>query len=157
MRTLATVFVACLLIVTPVVKGENSGLMANPNPLNFNVPFGSNSVSQNVAITFNGSPVAINSVSTSTTTGQNWLVASIVGTGIVTTTVNPAGLSGAGFSGLVVVNTTAGSITFPVNLTVGVAPPATPAPPSLILILTGLAAAGLYQMRRMRPVASPGR
>jgi hypothetical protein len=161
MRTLATVFVACLLIVTPVVKGENSGLMASPSQLNFSVPFGSSSTTQNVNITFNGAPVTVLTVSTLTvstppTAGQNWLLVSIISPGFLTTTVNPAGPSGS-YSGTVTAVTAVGTISFPVNLNVGAAPPATPAPPSWILILTGLAAAGLYQMRRMRPVASPGR
>ena len=66
----------------------------------------------------------------------------------MTTTVNPAGLSSGNFSGSVIVNTVLGTIAFAVNLTVTAPPAVTPAPPSLLLVLTGLAAAGLYQMRR---------
>ena len=147
MRTFATVLAVCLLIVTPAVRGQ--GLIANPNPLTINVPFGSSPISQLVNITFNGSPATITSAATSTTTGQNWLQASISGsTGGVIATVNPVGLSSGNFSGSVIANTVVGTIVFQVNLTVTAPPPATPAPPSLILILTGLAAVGLYQMRR---------
>jgi hypothetical protein len=150
MRTLAIVFAACLLIVPTSVWGQpSSGLIANPNPLTINVPAGAGPSSQVVNITFNGSPATITGVSTSTATGQNWLQAFSPSTGVVTTTVNPAGLSGS-FFGTVVVNTIAGSITFQVNLTVGIPPPVTPAPTSLILVLTGLAAVALYQMRRRR-------
>jgi hypothetical protein len=149
MRTLATVFVACLLIAPPAIRGQNSGLMATPNPLTINVPFGSNTISQFVSITFNGSPITITGLSISTTTGQTWLQAFLSGsTGGVTTTVNPAGLSSGNFSGSLIVNTTAGTIAVAVNLTIGAPPPVTPAPPSWILILTGLAAAGPYQFRR---------
>jgi hypothetical protein len=148
MRTLAIVFAACLLIVPSMVRGQ-LGLFASPNPLNFNVLAGSNSSTQVVNITNNGSPVTINSLSTSTTTGQTWLQASFdPSTGVVTTTVNPAGLSGS-FSGTVFVTTVVGQIAVAVNLTVGT-PPVTPAPTSLILVLTGLAAVGLYQMKRRK-------
>ena len=147
MRTFAAVFAACLLTVPSAVWGQ--GLIATPNPLTINVQFGSNAISQIVNITFNGSPITITGLSTSISTGQNWLQASISGSsGGVITTVNPASLSSGNFSGLVIVNTTAGTISVAVNLTVAAPPPVTPAPPSLILILTGLAAAGLYQMRR---------
>jgi hypothetical protein len=246
MRTFATVFAACLMLVPPAVWGQ--GLIANPNPLTINVGFGSSSVTQNVNITFNGSPAAITGLSASTTTGQNWLQAFSPSTGVVTTTVNPSSLSGSYFGtvivnttdgtvsfsvnltvglgntsglvaspsvinfnipvvgsgtpsqtvsitfngvpvtisnlstnvngtwllvsntgtgvvtvgingatltmgsyiGTVFANTTAGTLSFQVNLTVGSPPPATPVPPSLILVLTGLAAVGLYQMRRRR-------
>jgi hypothetical protein len=153
MRTLATAFAACLLIVQSAVWAQSLGLMASPNPLTITVPTGSSPTSQIVNITVNGTLATIASVSTSTTTGQNWLLAFISSPGVVTTTVNPAGLSGS-FSGTVFVNTTVGPIAVSVNLNVGVNPPATPAPPSLVLILTGLAAAGLYQMRRklVRPM-----
>lgn len=149
MRTLAIVIAACLLIVPSMVRGQ-LGLFASPNPLNFNVPAGSNSSTQAVSITNNGSSVTITGVSTSTTTGQNWLQAAFSpSTGVVTTTVNPAGLSSGSFSGTITVTTTVGSISVAVNLTV-TAPPVTPAPPSLILVLTGLAAMGLYQMKRRK-------
>jgi hypothetical protein len=147
MRTVATVLAACLLTVPSAVWGQ--GLLAVPTQLFFSLPAGAGPSSQEVAILFNGVPVTINGLSISTTTGQNWLQAFFnPNTGFVTAIVSSSGLSSGTFSGIVVVTTTAGTIAFQVNLTVGAPPPVTPAPPSLILILTGLAAAGLYQMRR---------
>jgi uncharacterized protein (TIGR03437 family) len=100
-------------------SGSTSGLVASPNPLNFNLQFGSSSTSQNVAITFNGQPATITGVSASTTTGQSWLQATNSLTqGSVSVTVNPTNLSGT-YTGTVTVNTTNGSLPFTVTLTVG--------------------------------------
>lgn len=149
MRTLASLFVPWLLIVSPAVRAQTSGLTATPNPLNFNVPGGSGPSSQVLNVTFNGSPVTITTVSSSTSTGQNWLQASFSVPGALIAQINPLGLAAGSYSGSVVVFTTVGAITVAVNLTVGATPPVTPAPPSWILFLTGLAAVGLYRMRRI--------
>jgi hypothetical protein len=129
--------------------GGTTGLMAVPNPLTFSLPSGTTPLSAVVNITFNGSPVTITGISSSTNTGQNWLQASSQSGTSVLVTVNPSGLSGTNF-GTVAVITTNGPINFQVNLTVGTSPPPTPAPSSLILILTGLVGVGLYQMKWKR-------
>jgi hypothetical protein len=148
MRTLATAFATCVLIAPAAVWGQ---LTATPNPLNFNVPTGAGLTPQNVNVTFNGSPVTITGVSASTTTGQNWLQLFVTGVlGTLTVSTNPLGLSEGTYTGTAFVATTVGSIAVQVNLNVGGAtPPGIPAPPSLILTLTGLAGAGLYQARRI--------
>jgi hypothetical protein len=149
MRTLATAFATCLLIASPTAVWAQSGLMASPNPLNFAVQVGSGPVSQIVNITFNGSPATITGVSTVTTSGQPWLQAFLSNSSTVTVTTNPTALVSGSYIGSVTVNTTGGALTFQVSLTVGSPqPPATPAPPSLILSLTGLAGLGLYMARR---------
>jgi hypothetical protein len=150
MRALATTFAACLLIAPSAAWGQ-SGLMVAPNPVNFNVLLGAGVVSQNVSVTFNGSPVAITGISATTTTGQNWLQPSLSGfPGVLTVATNATLLSAGPYVGTVVVNTLVGQFSFQVNLTViGGTPPGVPAPPSLILMLTGLAGAGLYQARRI--------
>ena len=105
--------------VNIIVGGSSSGLVATPNPLSINVPFGSSAVTQNVNITFNGAPAVITGVSASTTSGQNWIQASSgQNQGTVSVSANPSGLSGSYF-GTVTVNTTVGTVTFNVNLTVG--------------------------------------
>jgi uncharacterized protein (TIGR03437 family) len=101
-----------------VGTGSSNGLVANPNPLNLNLQFGSSSVTQNVNITYNGGSAIITGVSASTTTGQNWLQAFSQAQGTVSVTVNPTNLSGS-YTGTVTVNTTNGTVQFQVNLTVG--------------------------------------
>jgi Viral BACON domain len=106
--------------VTLTIGGASSGLAANPNPVSFNVQTGGTAPSQNVNITANGAPVSISSVSaTSTPTG--WLLPSNpFTTGVVNVGVNAALLtSGGTYTGTVTVNTTQGTLTFQVNLTVG--------------------------------------
>jgi uncharacterized protein (TIGR03437 family) len=100
--------------------GNTFGLAANPNPLNANLAFGSGATSYNVNITYNGVPATVTGVSATTTTGQTWLQPLNSGSfGTVTVNVNPTILSFGTYSGTVFVSTTAGSLSFPVNLTVG--------------------------------------
>ena len=100
--------------------GGTSGLVATPNPVNFNVQTGGTAPAQNVAITFNGSSIAITNVTNTTSTGQNWLqAASSSLTGNVTVTANAAGLSPGTYTGTVTVTTASGTVSFQVNLTVG--------------------------------------
>jgi uncharacterized protein (TIGR03437 family) len=103
-----------------VGTGSTTGLSATPNPVVLNVAVGTSSSTQNVSVTYNGSPATINSVSASTTTGVNWLQASTSGTvGAVTVTVTPSSLAAGSYTGTVTVNTTVGVLNFQVNLTVG--------------------------------------
>ena len=94
-----------------------SGLAASPNPITWNVPFGSATLMQQVNITYKGAPISFTS-NPSVSTGQSWLQASNSGNGIVTVMANPSGLSGSYF-GTVTVFTTVGPTSFSVNLTVG--------------------------------------
>src|SRR5207248_3242984 len=58
-----------------------------------------------------------------TTTGQNWLQASVSGiTGSVTVGVNASTLAPGGYSGSVTILTVAGALVVPVNITVSVGP-----------------------------------
>ncbi len=100
--------------------GGSSGLTVTPSPLTLNLPVGSGTSTQTVSATFNGSPVTVNSVSTSTTTGQPWLQANTTGaTGVVSITANPAILQAGSYSGTVIINTQSGTTSLVVNLTVG--------------------------------------
>jgi uncharacterized protein (TIGR03437 family) len=100
--------------------GGSTGLAVTPNPLPVNLPIGSGTNTQNVSVTFNGSPLTVNSVSTSTTTGQNWLQASTTGiTGGVAVTVNPSILPAGNYSGSVLINTVSGQVNLVVNLALG--------------------------------------
>jgi uncharacterized protein (TIGR03437 family) len=100
--------------------GGTQGLAVTPNPLSLNLAVGSGATTQNVSVTFNGSPVTVNSVSTSTTTGQAWLQAGTSGsTGSVAVTVNPSFLSAGSYSGNVAISTVSGQVNLVVNLTVG--------------------------------------
>jgi hypothetical protein len=129
-----------------MARGQ-SGLVATPNPLNVNVSTGASPTSAVVNVTFNGSQVTITTVSISP--GASWLQAVISGTGNVTVTTNPSGLAAGMYTGSVTAVTAAGTTGFQVNLTVGGGvPPGTPAPPSVILVLTGLGIIALYQARR---------
>ena len=101
------------------------GLVATPNPVNFNVQTGGTAPSQNVNITLNGASVVVQSVSATTGTGQNWLLPS-VGQSSVFVSVNAAGLTAGTYSGNVTATTNLGTIGFPVNLTVAATP--TPLP-----------------------------
>jgi hypothetical protein len=153
MRIFGIAFATCLLVAPPTAWGQ-LGLLATPNPLDFNVPAGGSTGSQAVNITFNGVPVTVNSISSITTTGQNWLQANISGTtSVVIVTVNPSGLAASIYNGTVTALTSNGQVSFAVNLTVGAGvPPATPAPSSLILVLTGLLGVGLYQAKRVSAI-----
>jgi uncharacterized protein (TIGR03437 family) len=101
-----------------VGTGSTTGLAASPNPLNVNLAFGSGSTTNTVNITSSGQAASIINVSSSTTTGQNWLQAFSQSQGAVTVIVNPTNLSG-NYTGTVNVSTTTGTISFQVNLTVG--------------------------------------
>ena len=70
MRTLTTAFAACLLIAPTAVWGQ---LSATPSTLSINVPLGAGPFSQNVSVTFNGSPATITGLSATTSTGASWL------------------------------------------------------------------------------------
>jgi uncharacterized protein (TIGR03437 family) len=100
--------------------GTSSGLTVNPSPLSLNLPVGTGATTQNVSVTFNGNPITVNSVSTTTTTGQTWLQANTTGiTGGVAVTVNPTILQAGSYSGTVAINTVSGQVNLVVNLTVG--------------------------------------
>jgi hypothetical protein len=113
-----------------VGTGAVSGLIATPNQVNFNVQTGGSAASQNVALTLNGAAVTVLSVSDSTTTGQNWLLPSANGSSVLVS-VNASGLSSGTYIGSVTANTSAGSLSFPVNLTVGGIPTLTVSPAQL--------------------------
>jgi hypothetical protein len=98
--------------------GGNSSLVATPNPVNFSVQTGGTAPSQNVNITFNGSAVTVQSVSSTTANGQPWLLASS-GNSSVVVSVQAAGLVAGNYTGTVTVGTSAGSLNIPVNLSVG--------------------------------------
>jgi uncharacterized protein (TIGR03437 family) len=100
-----------------VTSGTNANLAATPNPVPFTVQTGGTAASQNVSITFNGTPVTVISAVPSTTTGQNWLVPTPQGTS-VNVAINAAGLGAGAYSGTVTVNTNQGQLSFTVNLTV---------------------------------------
>ncbi len=100
--------------------GSTNGLSASPNPVTLNTPTVGGAVSsQTVAINYNGSPASVQSVTTSTTTGQSWLVASTAGSNLVSVGANTSGLSAGNYTGTVYANTNLGTATFLVNLTVG--------------------------------------
>ncbi len=92
-------------------------LAAASNPLNFTAQPGLTAPSQNDPITFNGQPVAVNSVAISTSTGQSWLQAS-VGSSSVFISANPVNLASGTYFGTVTANTSQGSLLIQVNLQV---------------------------------------
>ena len=100
---------------------SSSGLSASVNPVTFSLSLGSGISTQYVNINLNGQPITLTGISSSTTTGQTWLTASISGsTGQVAVTVNPASLNTGGtYQGSVFVSTTAGSASFGVTLNLG--------------------------------------
>ncbi len=116
-----------LTVNVQVGAGSVSGLIATPNQVNLNVQTGGAAPSQNVSLTLNGAAVSVLSVSASTTTNQNWLLPSI-GSSSVLVSINASGLSSGTYIGTVTVNTTAGTLTLPVNLTVGGIPTLTVSP-----------------------------
>ena len=101
------------------VGNSNPALVASPNPVNFSVQTGGSAPSQNVTITFNGAAATVQSVSTTTSTGQNWLLAQSTGSGNVLVSLNAAGLSPQNYTGTVIVVTSGGTLNIPVNLSVG--------------------------------------
>src|SRR5207249_4587630 len=58
-----------------VGSSGTTGLTATPNPVVLNTPVGGSSSSQQVTVTYNGSPASVTGVTASTVTGQNWLQA----------------------------------------------------------------------------------
>ncbi len=105
-------------------------LVATPNPVNFNVQTGGAALSQNVNITNNGASVTVTNVNASTTTGQPWLLPS-VGSSSVFVSINAGTLSAGSYNGTVTANTSAGVISFPVNLTVAATPTVNVTPAAL--------------------------
>ena len=100
-----------------VGTGGTTGFVATPSTVNFNIPLvGSGAPPQTVNITSNGVPVSITNI---TTTGQIWLLASAGITGSVNVSVNAANLGAGTYSATITVTTSAGTLTLPVNLTVG--------------------------------------
>jgi uncharacterized protein (TIGR03437 family) len=104
-----------------VGSGTNANLAATPNPVSFFVQSGGTAASQNVSITFNGTPVTVNSAVPSTSTGQNWLVLSPQGSS-VNVGISSLSLGSGTYTGTATVNTTQGQLTFTVNLTVSGTP-----------------------------------
>src|SRR5262249_37563680 len=111
--------------------GSGNQLTATPNPVNFQAQTGGSAPPQSVAINYNGSATAINSVAASTNTGGNWLLPSSGIPGIVSVGVNTTGLSAGTYVGTVFVTTPQGQITFAVNLTLGGTPTLTATPAAL--------------------------
>jgi hypothetical protein len=110
--------------------GTNASLAATPNPVNFNVQTGGTAASQNVSITFNGTPINVNSAVPSTNSGGNWLVPSFQAS-TVNVGINSTGLSAGTYLGTVTVNTNQGQLSFQVNLTVSGAPTLNVSPAAL--------------------------
>jgi uncharacterized protein (TIGR03437 family) len=94
------------------------GLVASPNPVNFSVQTGGTAASQTVNILNSGSAVTVTSVSSSTTTGQAWLIPT-AGSSSVIVNVNASTLGPGTYTGTVNVTTTVGLVSFQVNLSVG--------------------------------------
>jgi len=113
-----------------VSSGTNANLAATPNPVTFSVQSGGTAPSQNVNITFSGTPVTVISAVPSTTTGQNWLIPSAQGSS-VNVSINSSGLGTGPYNGTVTVNTNQGQLTFQVNLTVSGTPTLTVSPTAL--------------------------
>src|SRR5262249_31864377 len=87
--------------------GSFGGLVANPNPVVLNVPFGAGVTSQNIAVTSNGVPITITSAQATTATGQAWLQAFVAGnTGFVTASVSPQILNSGFYTGSIFITTT---------------------------------------------------
>src|SRR5262249_38099046 len=102
-----------------VGTGGTTGLTATPNPVILNTPVGGSSSSQQVTVTYNGSPASVTGVTVSTATGQNWLQATTPGGSTVTVTASPGILAAGAYTGTVAVNTTVGPVNVQVNLNVG--------------------------------------
>src|SRR5262249_31105851 len=118
--TVFTVFGSVNLSVILTVGSGNSALSVAPTAPFFYAPFGSGTSSQNVSVTFNGSPVTITGLSVSATTGQMWLQGFVSGaTGILNVSVSPGVLSTGTYTGTVFVATVAGTLSLQVILIVG--------------------------------------
>ncbi len=122
-----------------------AGLAASPNPLIVSAPAGSGIFTQLISVTYFGGSVPITGVSTSTTTNQSWLQAAAGSQqGTVSVTINPGAVQATvslTYSGTIVISTTVGPLSVPVNMNLTVN--AAPAAPSLSsLSPTSAAAAG---------------
>src|SRR5439155_421620 len=85
-----------------------------------NLPFGAGSSTQNVSVTSNGSPITIISSTASTANGQAWLQSFNTGNiGQLSVTINSQSLNSGFYTGSIFINTTVGSLTVPVNVTIG--------------------------------------
>src|SRR5439155_1430797 len=118
--TVTTAFGTLPIQVTLTIGNvSTTGLAVSPNPLNLTAVFGQGLASQNVNVTNNGSPVAIQSVSP-TTGAQTWLLTSQSGvTGQLAVSINGANLTQGSYSSVITINTASGSANLTVNLTIG--------------------------------------
>ena len=117
----ATLYTNAGSIVVPInltFGSTGSSLVVNPNPVNLSAPVGGSSGTQNVGVTFNGTPVTISSVTPLTQVSPNWLVTSFSGN-IVFVSANASGLAAGNYTGSVTVVTQAGTTGFTVSLFVG--------------------------------------
>ncbi len=107
--------------VTLNLGSGTSGLVASPSAVNFNIPIlGSGVAPQNVGVTLNGLSEPIQSVTYVLNSGQNWLLVSNTGTGIMTVAINGAAFTTSGtYTATVTVNTSFGTVTIPVSATAG--------------------------------------
>ncbi len=118
--TLSGTLVIPVTLTVGVGGSSTSGLAATPNPVSLStVQVGGVVSSQTVTITYNGSPVTVSNVSSSTSTGQSWLVPTVLGGDLVSVGANTSFLSGGTYSGTVNVTTNYGTTSFLVNLTIG--------------------------------------
>jgi len=109
--------IGTLPVTLQVGGGSSATLVAAVNPLNFTAQPGVTAPSLNDPITFNGQPVAVNGVTTSTSTGQSWLQASVGSSGVFIS-ANPVNLASGNYFGTVTANTNQGSLLIQVNLQV---------------------------------------
>src|SRR5260370_37376834 len=107
-------------VILTITSAGSVGLVATPNPIPLNVSVAGSTATQNVNVTYNGSPTAVSNVSVFTSGGQNWLQAFQSGAtgGITVNAITTSGLFGS-YTGTVTVSTQFGSLSIPVNLTVG--------------------------------------
>src|SRR5207244_1703576 len=90
----------------------------------FNVQTGGSTPSKDIAVLANNTSAHVTGVSSSTAgTGQNWLLPSVsAALGLVTVSINAAGLSTGTYTGTVTVTTQEGTGFFQVTLIVGGTP-----------------------------------
>ncbi len=119
-----------LNVTLQVGANSGTGLAASPSQVTFNAQVGGIAPAQQVNITQNGAPAAVLSVAATTTTNQGWLLPS-AGTSSVLVSINSSNLTAGTYTGTVTVNTSGGSLSFPVTLTVGGIPTLTISPTQL--------------------------